>query len=158
MDNVKQEDVARLGTELQGLLIEAGFPHILTFENRFQAIMALCLHSVILSRKAELDQFISGLGPLINIVRKHPDLAAPLFVAGCATPPTSEEVLSLVKYEDVDDKHKEFFQKYVREECKCTAFDYTMCTQNVINIEKALYLLGPCLLHKAPKNKLKVLL
>ena len=120
MDDAKQEDVASLATELQGLLIEAGFPHILTFENRFQAIIALCLHSVILLRKAELDQFISGLGPLISIVRKYPDLAAPLFVAGRATPPTAEEVLSLVRYEDVDDKHKEFFQKYVREECKYT--------------------------------------
>ena len=120
MDDAKQEDVASLATELQGLLIEAGFPHILTFENRFQAIIALCLHSVILLRKAELGQFISGLGPLINIVRKYSDLAAPLFVAGRATPPTAEEVLSLVRYEEVDDKHKEFFQKYVREECKYT--------------------------------------
>ena len=106
MDDVKQEDVARLGLELQGLLIEAGFPHVSTFENRFQAIMALCLHSVILSRKAELGQFISGLGPLIKIVRKHPDLAEPLFVTGHATSPTAEEILSLVRYEDVDDKHK----------------------------------------------------
>ena len=70
--------------ELQGLLIEAGLPHILTFENRFQAILTLCLHSVILLRKAELDQFISGLDPLINIMCKYPDLAAPLFMAGHA--------------------------------------------------------------------------
>ena len=49
------------------------------------------------------------------------DVAAPLLVAGHVTPPpTAEEVLSLVTYEDVDDKHKEFFQKYVREECKYT--------------------------------------
>ena len=149
MDYVKQEDVAGLATELQGLLIEAGFPHILTFENRFEAIMALCLHSVILSRKAELDQFISGLGPLINIVRKHPDLAAPLFVAGCATPPTSEEVLSLVKYEDVDDKHKEFFQKYVREECKCTA----LIIQYVPRIlKKSLWHLGLPFCIRHPKS------
>ena len=80
--------------------------------------MALCLHSVILSRKAELD-------PLINIVRKHPDLAKPLFVAGRVKPPTAEEILSLVEYENVDDKHKEFFQKYVRAECKYTfLFNY----------------------------------
>ena len=108
LDNVKEEDVASLAMELQGLLIEAGFPHILTFENRFQAILALCLHSAIRLRKAELDQFISGLGPLINIVRKYPDLAVPLFMAGHARPPTAEQVFSLVKYEDVDDKHKEF--------------------------------------------------
>ena len=120
MDDLKEEDVASLAIELQGLLIEAGFPHILTYENRFQAIVALCFHSVILSRKAELDQFISGLGPLINIVRNYPDLAAPLFMTGHATPITAEEVLSLVEYEDVDDKHKEFFQKYVREESKYT--------------------------------------
>ncbi len=67
-----------------------------------------------------MDQFISGLGPPIKIICKHPDLAEPLFVTGRATSPTAEEVLSLVKYEDVDDKHKLFFQKYVRQECKCT--------------------------------------
>jgi hypothetical protein len=120
LDDLKEEDVASLAIELQGLLIEAGFPHILTYENRFQAIVALCFHLVILSRKAELDQFISGLGPLINIVCKYPDLAAPLFMTGHATPITAEEVLSLVEYEDVDDKHKELFQKYVREESKYT--------------------------------------
>ena len=118
MDIVKQDNVATVADDLQGLLIEAGFPNVLTYENRFQAIMSLCLHSVLLSRKAELDQFISGLGPLISIVRKHPDLAAPLFLAGSAKPPSAEEVLSIVEYENVDDKYKEFFQNYVKAECK----------------------------------------
>jgi hypothetical protein len=43
------------------LLVEAGFPYLFTFENRFQAMASLCLHSVWLSRKAELDQLMSGL-------------------------------------------------------------------------------------------------
>ena len=99
------------------MLTESGFPNMLTFENRFQAI-SLCLHSVFLSRKAELDQFMAGLGPLLNLIRKHPHLEEPLFVAGIAKPPTADQFLAIVEYEDVDGMHIDFFKQYVCTECK----------------------------------------
>ena len=95
--------------------MEAGFPHILTIENRHHS---LCLHSVFLSRKAELDQFMAGLGPLINLVREHPDQAEPLFVVGYSKSLSADDILSLVEYEDVDTMHKEFFNHYVCTECE----------------------------------------
>ena len=54
--------------EVQTLLIESGYPHCLNIENRFQAMTSLCLHGVLLSRKAELDQFL--LGALLSILEK----------------------------------------------------------------------------------------
>ena len=108
----------RLAGELQALLTEAGFPHVLTFENRLQAMTALCLHSVFLTRKAELDQFRTGLGPIVDIICKHPNNAKPLLQAGHNKPLTANEILPLVKFDDIDEKHKEFFQEYLRTECK----------------------------------------
>ena len=79
---------------------------------------SLCLHSVFLSRKAELDQFMSGLGPVLDLIRKYPHLGEPLLVAGIAKPPTANEFLEIVEYEDVDDMHVDFFKQYVCTECK----------------------------------------
>ena len=106
MDDAKEENISALSNELSTLLVEAGFPHILTIDNRFQAMTSLCLHSVFLSRKAELDQFMSGLGPLIKLVRQHPDQAEPIFVAGYSKTVSAEDILPLVDYEDVDSMTK----------------------------------------------------
>ena len=43
---------------------------------------SFCLHGIILSRKAELDQFVSGLGPLVDVIKQHPKKMEPLLVAG----------------------------------------------------------------------------
>ena len=82
MDDAKEENISALSNELSTLLVEAALPHVLTIDNRSQAMTSLCLHSVFLSRKAELDQFMSRLGPLIKLVQQHPDQAEPIFVAG----------------------------------------------------------------------------
>ena len=104
------------------MLTESGFPNILTFENRFQAMTSLCLHSVFLSRKAELDQFMAGLGPVLDLVRKHPHLGEPLPVTGIAKPPNADEFLAIVEHEDVDDVHIDFFEQYVCTELKYSFF------------------------------------
>lgn len=106
MDNLTKEDETIVAGELQQLLIESGFPHALTFENRFQAM----------TRKAELDQFLIGLGPLVESIRQYPDVMEPLFVAACAKPPTADDLLSLVEFECVDDDLKQYFTRYVRAE------------------------------------------
>ena len=111
-----KEDETTVAGEVQQLLIESGFPHTLTLENRFQAMMSLCLHGVLLSRKAELDQFLLGLGPLVDSIRKYPDVFEPLFVSSGAKPPTGDDLLSLIDYENVDDEIKQYFIRYVHSE------------------------------------------
>ena len=93
--------------------METGFPHFLSIENRFQAMTSLCLHGIILSRKAELDQFMSGMGPLVDIIKQHPKKMEPLFLASSSKPPSPEDFLSLVQYEDVNDSLKQYFLCYV---------------------------------------------
>lgn len=83
-------------------------------DNFFQAAMALCLHSVFLSRKAELDQFITGLGPVHSIIKQHPVLAEALFLVGKGKPLTAEEFLSLVVIQDVQPNIANFFNEYLR--------------------------------------------
>ena len=101
--------------DVQPLLVESGFPHFLSLENRFQAMTSLVLHAVILSRKAEVDQFMEGLGPLLQRIKNHPETFEPLFVAGACEPPLSEDLFSIVDYDDVDERMKEYFTRYVRE-------------------------------------------
>ncbi len=86
-----KEDETTVAGEMQQLLIESGFPHPLTLENRFQAMMSLCLHSVVLSHKA--NKVSSG-----------------------AKPPTGNDLLSLIDYENVDDEIKHHFICYVHSE------------------------------------------
>ena len=45
-------------------------------------VKAVCLHTTVLSMKAELDQIAEGLEifDIINLVRDHPSLMQPLFV------------------------------------------------------------------------------
>jgi hypothetical protein len=101
--------------DVQPLLVESGFPHFLSLENRFQAMTSLVLHAVILSRKAEVDQLMEGLGPLLQRIKNHPEKFEPLFVAGACEPPLSEDLFSIVDYDDVDERMKEYFTRYVRE-------------------------------------------
>jgi hypothetical protein len=87
-------------------------------ENRHQAVFSLCLHSVIPSRKAELDQFIVGLGPIIESVRRYPEVMKSVFVGGEAKPPTAKEFMDLVVFENVDGLLQEFLQQYLVTEGK----------------------------------------
>ena len=66
MDNVDE-----VSSKVQTLLADAGFPQVLSMCNKLEAITALCVHSVILSRKAELDQFALGLGLPRVLPRVH---------------------------------------------------------------------------------------
>ncbi|XP_028400610.1 G2/M phase-specific E3 ubiquitin-protein ligase-like [Dendronephthya gigantea] len=61
-------------------LVETGFTKKITKENKLEAITSIMLNTVILMRKAELDQFGQGLGPILNEAQKHPDVFKPLFV------------------------------------------------------------------------------
>ena len=108
------ENRLTVANEVQPLLIESGFPHLLTLNNRVQAMMSLCIHGVILSRKAKLDQFLLGLSPLVESIRKHPDLMEPLFVAGSSKPTTADNLNLLIEFDGIDDNVKYYFAHYIR--------------------------------------------
>lgn len=101
------------------MLAEAGYPKMLTVANRLEAITALCVHSAILCRKGELDQFAVGLGPVLELAKKYPDTMNPLFVS-CEEPNscsiTPEEFKALLVFESVEEKVKQYFLKYIDEE------------------------------------------
>ena len=107
MDNIK-----KVYSEVQTLLAEAGFPQVLSVSNKLEAITASCVHSVILSRKAELDQFAVGLGPVLVVAMKYPDMMKSMFVS-CPEPAslsvTPAAFKDLLVFEDVQDKVKEYF-------------------------------------------------
>ncbi|XP_068725046.1 G2/M phase-specific E3 ubiquitin-protein ligase-like [Montipora capricornis] len=85
VDNIKE-----VYSEVQTLLAEAGFPQVLSVSNKLEAITALCVHSVILSRKAELDQFAVGLGPVLGVAMKYPDMMKSVFVS-CSEPASVDQ-------------------------------------------------------------------
>ena len=99
--------------DIQDLLVEAGFPHLLSMANKHQVVVSLTLHSVIFSRKAELDQFINGLECLVEWVRKYPSLMRPLLVAGDTAPPTKEDWLNMIVFENEDKELEDFFKEYL---------------------------------------------
>ena len=57
-------------------------------------ISSLCLHFVILSAKAELDEMVNGLKSLeiLSLVRSNPAIARQLFVRGTPKPLTSDSL------------------------------------------------------------------
>ncbi len=70
---------------MQNLLIDSGYTKVLNMSNKLEAITALCMHSVILSRKGAIDQFAIGLKPLLDLAKKNPKCIKHIFVAGAST-------------------------------------------------------------------------
>ena len=115
----EKKNIKEVYSEVQTLLAEAGFPQVLSVSNKLEAITALCVHSVILSRKAELDQFAVGLGPVLGVAMKYPDMMKSMFVS-CSEPAslsvTPAAFKDLLVFEDVHDKVKEYFLEYIEKE------------------------------------------
>ena len=63
------EDFDNIPTIINNALVETGFTKRLVKANKREAITSIMLNNVILSRKAELDQFSQGLGPVLR--EKH---------------------------------------------------------------------------------------
>lgn len=94
-------------------LVETGFTKKITKENKLEAITSIMLNSVILMRKAELDQFCQGLGPILNEARKHPDVFKPLFVHVGDVDLTPKKFKSLLLDTNLDDTLKGYFYNYI---------------------------------------------
>lgn len=68
-------------------------------EDRETVIKSFCLHFVILSVKAELDDILDGMSAfgILTFVREYPALCRELFVKGYSKPPTADYVFDLFK-------------------------------------------------------------
>lgn len=60
-------------------------------------ISSLCLHFVVLSAKAELDDLVDGLKSLeiLSLVRNNPQVARQLFVKGTPKPLTADSIYDM---------------------------------------------------------------
>jgi transcription antitermination factor NusG len=60
-------------------------------------ISSVCLHFVILSAKAELDEMVNGLKSLevLTLVRSNPGVSRQLFVKGNPTPLTADSLYDM---------------------------------------------------------------
>jgi hypothetical protein len=64
---------------------------------REDIISSICLHFVILSAKAELDEMVNGLKSLevLTLVRSNPGVSRQLFVKGNPTPLTADSLYDM---------------------------------------------------------------
>ena len=94
--------------------MNAGFTKLLTKDNKRSAVISLMIHSIISSRKAELDQFSQGLEPLLREARKVPEMFKPLFVYSQNTKQlTAECFKALINSDCLEDNLKEYLDKYI---------------------------------------------
>ena len=85
--------------------------------NKLEAITALCVHSVILSRKGAIDQFAIGLKPLLELAKENPEFMKQIFVAGASSLSVNTETFKeLLVFEDVDANIKDMFLRYIETE------------------------------------------
>ena len=95
-------------------LVTAGFTQRLTATNKTDAVMKILIHEMIISRKSEIDQLASGLGPVLDLAIKYPDVLRPLLTASTPEPLTSNDFLDLFQFEDTIPTHiKKYFVRYV---------------------------------------------
>lgn len=69
----------------------------LTIEDNLTLANSLALHYVIYSKKAALDQLVSGLQSLgcLRLMRKHEDIIKPLFISSGRTQMKATEMINL---------------------------------------------------------------
>lgn len=100
-------------------MVDSGYPKRLTTSNKLEAITALCVYSVILSRKGAIDQLALGFGPLLELAKEHPDTMKTLFVASLFSEPINSSAFKdLIVFDNVQDELKKMFLKYIETEGK----------------------------------------
>ena len=77
-------------------------------------MMSLMISSIVTSRKAELDQFAIGLGPVLEEARKFPELCRQLFVYDESTDDlTPERMKSLLYMGNLESNLQDHLNKYI---------------------------------------------
>lgn len=96
-------------------LVGAGFTQRLTVSNKADAVMKILVHEIITSRKAEIDQLASGLGPIVDLAQRYPDVVRQLLTAKTSSPLTAEDFETFLDFDTTMPVHlKEFFLRYVK--------------------------------------------
>ena len=112
-DAATDSDIQHVSSAVQNLLVDSGS------KNKLEAITALCVHSVILSRKGAIDQFAIGLKPLLELAKENSEFMKQIFVAGASTLSVNAETFKeLLVFEDVDANIKDMFLRYIETEGK----------------------------------------
>ena len=103
--------------------------------------MAVMLHSVILSRKAELDQLSDGLGSLLCTVRDNREICKPLFVQeDDNNKVTKEKMMSLLVFTDqLSEQLKKFFIDYIEMKGKLFMIYCKLYNKKRLRLEKVFY-------------------
>ena len=110
-------NIQQVSCEVHEVLVESGYTKVLNISNKLDAITTLCVHSVIFSRKAAIDQFAFGLKRILNIARKYPEELKVLFVNKEGNNDIdADKFKSLLEFEDVEPGLKEIFIKYIETE------------------------------------------
>ena len=110
-------DIRQVSCEVHEILVESGYTRVLYLSNKLDAITAMCVHSVIFSRKAAIDQLAFGLKPILDIARKYPEELKVLFVNKEGNNDIdADKFKSLLVFEDVEVGLKDMFMKYIETE------------------------------------------
>ena len=74
----------------------------------------MCVHSVIFSQNAAIDQLAFGLKPILDIARKYPEGLKVLFINKEGNNDIdADKFKSLLEFEDVEVGLKDMFFKYI---------------------------------------------
>ena len=110
-------DIQQVSCEVHEILVESGYTKVLNISNKLDAITTLCVHSVIFSRKAAIDQLAFRLKPILDIAQKYPEQLKVLFVNMEGNNDIdADKFKSLLEFEDVEPGLKEMFLKYIETE------------------------------------------
>jgi hypothetical protein len=107
-------EFADVASSLSDSLTTAGYTHQLTSNNKADAMLKILRQDVLLSRKAELDQLAEGLGPVLEIIQRNPDVMRPYYTSTIIQPLTAESFLDICSFEStIPANLKAFFVQYV---------------------------------------------
>ena len=107
------------------MLVQAGFCKRLNKMNKGGAMMSLMISSIITSRKAELDQFAIGLGPVLQEAKKFPEMCRRLFVYDGSMDTLSPQIVKNLLYMDqLESNLKEYLEKYIESKGTIQCFPF----------------------------------
>lgn len=119
IDAASNDNIEKVYSDVQNLLVDSGYTKVLNVTNKLEAVTALCVHSVILSRKGAIDQFAIGLKPLLELAKVNPECMAHILVASASTLQLNTETFKdLLSFEEIDVNIKDMFLRFIETEGK----------------------------------------
>ena len=136
IDNL--EDFEDIPDRVSDVLVNAGFIRQLTKALKSGAMMSLMIHFLISSRKAEMDQFAQGLGPVLKGAQENPSICKPLFVHNDDNAKiTPEKFKALLDESNVEEETlKDYFHDYIDSKGKSMLNTLGMWNDKKVDKEK----------------------